>query len=68
MGQNSFVCGFVSVFVAVMAFLIYFLFRFSGGNSESGLATVYPMIIVLFLIFGIIVISLYMKRVRKKAL
>ena len=68
MEQKRFVWGFASVFVAMMAFLVYLLFRFSGGNSESGLATIYLMILVLFLIFGIIIISLYMKRMKKKAL
>lgn len=64
MGDRGFNVGFVVIFLIVLAVLFYF-FKFSDIDPVK-LRAFWAALIVLFLLFGIIVVSLYANHARGK--
>jgi len=66
MGVRSFNVGFIAFFLIVLGFLFY---SFKNSNLEGGsLSGFWAALIVIFLIFGVIVVSMYLKHVRERDL
>jgi len=63
---RDFNIGFMAVFLVVMGILFYFFRRVSLTGDGRQLTAFWSALIVLFLLFGIIVVSLYINHVREK--
>ena len=67
MKSEKFTIGFILVFSIILAILFFVYRKFSGDNSEGGVwETFWFALILLFLLFGIIVISLYMNHMKSR--
>ena len=63
--MEKFTIGFLGVFLIIMAFIFYFVRGFAFGTAKGHVLSIFwSVLIVLFLIFGIILISLFLERVR----
>ena len=66
MVTSKFTIGFIAVFLVVMIFIFYFVRGFIFESAMgSTLMIFWAVLIVLFLIFGVVLISLFLERVRK---
>lgn len=68
MESKKFAFGFVMVFLVILAVLFYSFRIFSFGDVSEGFLTAFwAALIFLFLLFGIIVVSLYLNRIGGKS-
>ncbi|MFH1425205.1 MAG: hypothetical protein ABIG28_00545 [archaeon] len=67
MKDKNFAVGFIAGFVIVLVVLFFMFNLYSSKEMDGGvLSAFWSVLIFLFLIFGIIVVSLYMNYVKKR--
>ena len=65
--RSYFAHGFIGVFIVVFVILLVIFLKFSSGNANDGTDMgIWAALILIFLIIGIVVISLFMHRGKKR--